>query len=58
VPVRTMAVAMAVLQLDLSDAPVLMFRNAASGALNVVYRRGDGNVGWIDPERAAARKGN
>ena len=58
VPVRTMAVAMAVLQLDLSDAPVLMFRNAASGGLNVVYRRGDGNVGWIDPERAAARKGN
>jgi len=58
VPVRTMAVAMAVLQLDLSDAPVLMFRNAASGALNVVYRRGDGNVGWIDPERAAASKGN
>ena len=58
VPVRTMAVAMAVLQLDLSDAPVLMFRNAASGALNVVYRRGDGNVGWIDPERASANKGN
>jgi ribosomal subunit interface protein len=58
VPVRTMAVAMAVLQLDLSDAPVLMFRNAASGSLNVVYRRVDGNVGWIDPERAATRKGN
>jgi ribosomal subunit interface protein len=58
VPVRTMAVAMAVLQLDLSDAPVLMFRNAANGSLNVVYRRVDGNVGWIDPERAATRKGN
>ena len=58
VPVRTMAVAMAVLQLDLKDAPVLMFRNAASGSLNVVYRRSDGNVGWIDPERADARKGN
>jgi len=58
VPVRTMAVAMAVLQLDLSDAPVLMFRNAGSGALNVVYRRGDGNVGWIDPERATVSKGN
>jgi len=49
---------MAVLQLDLSDAPVLMFRNAGSGALNVVYRRGDGNVGWIDPERATVSKGN
>jgi ribosomal subunit interface protein len=58
VPVRTMAVAMAVLQLDLSDAPVLMFRNAANGGLNVVYRRGDGNVGWIDPARADARGGN
>jgi ribosomal subunit interface protein len=57
VPVRTMAVAMAVLQLDLSDAPVLMFRNAASGSLNVVHRRADGNVGWIDPEGAATRKG-
>ncbi|MBS0383861.1 MAG: ribosome-associated translation inhibitor RaiA [Proteobacteria bacterium] len=58
VPVRTMSAAMAVLQLDLSDAPVLMFRNSASGNLNVVYRRPDGNVGWIDPERADARKGN
>ncbi len=53
--VRTMPVAMAVMQLDLSESPVIMFRNAANGALNVVYRRKDGNVGWIDPERA---KGN
>jgi ribosomal subunit interface protein len=50
--VRTMPVSMAVMQLDLSEAPVLMFRNAANGALNVVYRRKDGNVGWIDPQRA------
>jgi len=54
VPVRTMPVAMAVMQLDLSESPVLMFRNAANGTLNVVYRRKDGNVGWIDPERARA----
>lgn len=52
VPVRTMTVSTAVMQLDLSDAPALMFRNAASGVLNVVYRRPDGNIGWIDPERA------
>jgi hypothetical protein len=52
VPVRTMPVSMAVMQLDLSETPVVMFRNAVSGALNVVYRRRDGNVGWIDPERA------
>jgi ribosomal subunit interface protein len=54
VNVRTMPVSMAVMQLDLLDAPALMFRNAANGALNVVYRRKDGNVGWIDPERAKA----
>lgn len=51
VSVRTMPVSMAVMQLDLSETPVVMFRNAANGALNVVYRRADGNVGWIDPER-------
>lgn len=50
--VRTMAVAAAVLQLDLIDAPALMFKNAANGSLNVVYRRADGNVGWIDPSLA------
>ncbi|MEO1748235.1 MAG: sigma 54 modulation/S30EA ribosomal C-terminal domain-containing protein, partial [Pseudomonadota bacterium] len=42
-------VATAVLQLDLQDNPVYVFRNAASGAVNLVYRRADGNVGWIDP---------
>jgi ribosomal subunit interface protein len=57
VPVRTMPVSMAVMQLDLSDSPVLMFRNAASGELNVVYRRKDGNIGWIDPERARVEQG-
>ncbi|MGE0740038.1 MAG: ribosome-associated translation inhibitor RaiA [Hyphomonadaceae bacterium] len=51
VPVRTMTVSTAVMQLDLSDTPVQLFRNAANGALNVVYRRADGNIGWIDPER-------
>jgi hypothetical protein len=55
VAVRTMPVAMAVMQLDLTSAPALMFRNAANGALNVVYRRPDGNIGWIDPERAQTR---
>jgi ribosomal subunit interface protein len=58
VPVRTMTVSTAVMQLDLSDTPALMFRNAANGALNVVYRRPDGNIGWIDPERAQARPRN
>lgn len=39
----------AVMRMDLAHVPVLMFRNKATRALNVVYRRGDGNVGWIDP---------
>ncbi len=38
----------AVMRLDLTQQPVLMFRNSGSGALNVVYRRPDGCVGWID----------
>jgi hypothetical protein len=47
-----MTVSMAVLQLDLADSPALLFRNAANGGLNLVYRRPDGNVGWVDPQRA------
>lgn len=39
----------AVMRMDLADAPVLMFRNRSHGELNLVYRRGDGNIGWIDP---------
>jgi ribosomal subunit interface protein len=53
-PVKTMTVSMAVMDLDLSDAPVILFRNAAHGGLSVVYRRRDGNIGWIDPERTRA----
>ncbi len=52
VSVRTMTVSMAVLQLDLADSPAFLFRNAANGGLNLVYRRPDGNIGWVDPERA------
>lgn len=40
----------AVMQLDLSDQPFLVFRNAGHGAINIVYRRPDGNTGWIDPD--------
>lgn len=47
--VRPMTVGMAVMALDLSEAPVVVFRNVASNNLNVVYRRADGNIGWIDP---------
>ncbi len=57
VSVRTMTVSTAVMQLDLSETPALLFRNAAHGGLNLVYRRADGNVGWVDPERARAAPG-
>jgi len=40
----------AVMQMDLSHAKVLVFRNERHGGLNVVYRRDDGNIGWIDPQ--------
>ena len=52
-PVRTLTVSMAVLELEVSNYPVLLFRNPAHGGLAVVYRRPDGNIGWIDPERTA-----
>ena len=40
----------AVMQMELAHAPVLIFRNERHGGLNVVYRRDDGNIGWIDPQ--------
>ncbi len=44
-----LSVSDAVMRMDLSNQPVLMFRNSTSGEMNVVYRRSDGNIGWIDP---------
>ncbi len=46
---RQMSVEEAVMELDLTQADVVMFRHAGHGGLNVVYRRADGNIGWIDP---------
>jgi hypothetical protein len=37
------------MQMDLSDRALVVFRNASHGEINVVYRRDDGNIGWIDP---------
>lgn len=53
-PIREMTVAMAVMELDLTESQTIVFRNAAHGGLSVVYRRPDGNIGWIDPERTKA----
>lgn len=53
-----MTVSEAVMQLDLSEAAFMIFKNAAHGGLNVVYRRNDGHIGWIDAELPAPSKAN
>ncbi len=47
-PLKTMSVASAVMALDMTDEPVLLFRSPGKDDLNIVYRRNDGNIGWID----------
>ncbi|HEY1857535.1 ribosome hibernation-promoting factor, HPF/YfiA family [Acidocella sp.] len=47
--IETLSVRDAVMRMDLAYQPVMMFRNCKTGQLNVVYRRSDGHVGWIDP---------
>ena len=47
--IETLSVGEAVMRMDLANQQVMMFRNSASGELNVVYRRPDGHVGWLDP---------
>lgn len=54
---RLMSVSQAVLDLDMTGAPVIVFRNAGTDRVNLVYRRSDGNIGWIDPVSAEGRKG-
>jgi hypothetical protein len=51
-PLHRMAVSEAVTELDLTGAPVLVFHHAGTGRVNVVYRRRDGAIGWIDPPAA------
>jgi len=45
---KTMSVATAVMALDMTDEPLLLFRSPGKEHLNIVYRRQDGNIGWID----------
>ncbi len=47
-----LSVGEAVMRMDLNHVPALMFRNAGSGRLNMVYVRHDGNIGWVDPNDA------
>jgi len=57
-PIETLTVSEAVMRLDLGDLPALMFRNRANGGLNMIYRRADGHIGWVDPsyDKASAVK--
>lgn len=51
--IPALSVGEAVMQMELAGAPVLVFKNEKGGGVNVVYRRDDGNVGWIDPATSA-----
>lgn len=57
VALKTMSVASAVIELDTKDSPVVVFRNAGNDSVNIVYRRPDGNIGWIDPSSTKAAQG-
>lgn len=50
--IRTMAVSTAVMAMDLSNQDVYVFRNPDSGEVNVLHKRDDGNIGWIDPAQS------
>lgn len=55
--IPTLTVADAVETIAMTDAPVLIFNNAGHGRVNVVFRRPDGHIGWVDPGRAKAKAG-
>jgi ribosome hibernation promoting factor len=46
---KRLSVSEAVMELDLTGAPVMVFQHGSSGRVNIIYRRADGNVGWVDP---------
>ena len=57
--IQTMSVSEAVMRMDLSGQSAMLFRNAGNDGINMVYRRRDGNIGWVDPsesEKIAKRK--
>lgn len=47
--IESLSVGEAVMRMDLENLPAMMFRNRAHGGLNMVYHRGDGHIGWVDP---------
>jgi ribosomal subunit interface protein len=54
--IRELSVGHAVMEMDLAEKAFVVFMNASNGRLNVVYRRGDGNIGWIDPGGLSAQQ--
>lgn len=48
--IPTLTVSDAVMRLDFAGDPTLIFHNSGHGGINVIYRRSDGNIGWIDPQ--------
>jgi ribosomal subunit interface protein len=50
--VMTLSVSDAVMRMDLADLPALLFKNPGNGHINMVYRRKDGQIGWVDPQEA------
>ena len=55
---KRLSVSDAVIELDLTGAAVVVFRHAGNGRVNLVYRRSDGNIGWIDPPPVSAEAGH
>ncbi|WP_374370049.1 ribosome hibernation-promoting factor, HPF/YfiA family [Dongia sp.] len=51
--IPTLTVGEAVMRLDLANSQAMMFLNRAHGGLNMIYRRTDGHIGWVDPRLAA-----
>ena len=51
--IQSLSVGEAVMQMELANKPVLVFRNEKHNGVNVVYRRDDGNIGWIDPRSSS-----
>lgn len=56
-PIKSLTVGEAVMQMELSDSSFLIFKNQGNARLNVVYRRDDGNIGWVDPANMAESRG-
>jgi len=52
--IQSMSVSEAVMRMDLAEQDFMLFKNPKSDELNIVYRRSDGNIGWIDPNASAA----